>query len=86
QLRVLVAQRGARTFGGVSFIIAGILGTPGYWVTTDFGQVADSFQDPAPSGFQVTCLVLGAVLCLLPASTAYRTARFDAPVPSPSNH
>ncbi|MDQ0095782.1 hypothetical protein [Paeniglutamicibacter psychrophenolicus] len=86
QLRVLVAQRGARTFGGASFIIAGILGTPGYWVATDFGHVAGSFQDPAPSGFQVICLVLGAVLCLLPASTAYRTARFDTPDLSPSIH
>ena len=86
QLRVLVAQRGARTFGGASFIIAGILGTPGYWVTTDFGQVAGSFHDPAPSGFQVACLVLGVVLCLLPASTAYRTARFDTPAPHLSNH
>ncbi|GAA1870788.1 hypothetical protein GCM10009715_17140 [Paeniglutamicibacter psychrophenolicus] len=86
QLRVLVAQRGARTFGGASFIIAGILGTPGYWVATDFGYVAGSFQDPGPSGFQITCLVLGVALCLLPASTAYRPALFDTPDLSLSNH
>ncbi|RAX49796.1 hypothetical protein DQ353_08185 [Arthrobacter sp. AQ5-05] len=86
QLRVLVAQRGARTFGGASFIIAGILVTPGYWVSTDFGYVAGSFQDPAPSGFQIVCLVLGVVLCLLPASTAYRPALLHTPDPSLGNH
>lgn len=86
QLRVLVAQRGARTFGGASFIIAGILVAPGYWVSSDFGYVAGSFQDPAPSGFQIACLVLGVVLCLLPASTAYRPALFNTPTPHLSNH
>ncbi|GAA1496904.1 hypothetical protein [Paeniglutamicibacter kerguelensis] len=72
-LRVVVAHRGARMLGGVAFFIAGILGTPRYWVPANavHGQGIDPELDA--SGFQIVCLILGAVLCILPAATAYRS-------------
>ncbi|MFI8412988.1 hypothetical protein ACIGB6_10970 [Paeniglutamicibacter gangotriensis] len=86
ELRVLVAQRGARTFGGASLIIAGLLATPSYWTPTDFGYVSGSYLGFESSGLQLTCLVLGVVMFLLPAATAYRTPRPQSPTRTPSHH
>ena len=86
RLRVLLAQRGARVFGGVAFVIAGVLATPSYWVPTSTGFGEGLYADLDPSGFQITCLVLGLALCVLPAATAYRAPQPASHSPFMSNH
>ncbi|KAA0977835.1 hypothetical protein FQ154_06130 [Paeniglutamicibacter gangotriensis] len=86
ELRVLVAQRGARTFGGASLFTAGLLANPSFWAPTDFDYVSDPYLGFESSGLQLICLVLGVVLFLLPAATAYRTPRPQSPARTPSNH
>jgi hypothetical protein len=86
RLRILLAQRGARVFGGVAFVIAGVLAVPSYWTPTSTGFGEGLYADLDPSGFQITCLVLGAALSMLPAATAYRAPRLETRSPSMSNH
>lgn len=86
RLRVLLAQRGARVFGGVAFVIAGVLATPSYWVPTSTGFGEGLYADLDPSGFQITCLVLGLALSVLPAATAYRAPQPASHSPFMSNH
>ena len=72
-LRIVVAHRGARMLGGAAFFIAGILATPSYWAPASAAYGEGLYPELEPSGFQITCLMLGAVLCMLPAATAYRS-------------
>lgn len=71
ELRVALAHRGARLFGGVSLIAASLMANPNHLVHTTFSGYTDYSYDSDPSAFQVVCLVLGIALCFLPASTAY---------------
>ena len=71
ELRVVIAHRGVRLFGGVSLIAAAILANPNYLVQTTSSGYTDYSYTSDPSAFQVVCLVLGIALCFLPASTAY---------------
>ncbi|MGL3806788.1 hypothetical protein ACSYDW_11890 [Paeniglutamicibacter sp. R2-26] len=75
EVRILVAHRGARMFGGIAFLIAAILGSPRYWepASMTYGEGMNPELDP--TGFQITFLILGAALCMLPAATAYRSPK-----------
>ncbi len=63
-LRIVVAHRGARMLGGAAFFIAGILSTPQLLGAGQRTYGEGLYPELEPSGFQITCLMLGAVLCI----------------------
>lgn len=69
-LRIVIAHRGVRVLGGVSLLIASTLGNPTFWSPTAIGYGESMYASANPSGFQITTLVLGVILCFLPAATA----------------
>lgn len=84
RIRILVAHRGARMFSGVSLLVASSLANLHYWGANAFSGPDGSSIEVGASGFQVLALVLGVVLCLLPASTAMGGSRDGSPSQSPS--
>lgn len=71
QIRVTIAHRGARTLGGTGLIIAGILAGSNPFFAVPYADYMPEGGSPALTGLQIFILVVGAALCLLPASTAF---------------
>ncbi len=84
RIRILVAHRGARVFGGVGLLVASSLANLDYWASSSLSYSDHIAADVGPSAIQVVALVLGLVLCFLPASTAMRGSRDGSPSQSPS--
>lgn len=72
EIRVIMAHRGARMLGGISLITASVLANDGFWSS-------DTLTGAGPVVFQIITLVLGVVLCCLPAVTvvSHRGATAD---------
>lgn len=85
KIRVLLAQRGVRVLGGVSLLIASMLGNPTFWNAPGIGYGESMYAAEYPSGFQITTLVLGVILFFLPAATARPAPSPNQPTPSLSN-
>lgn len=86
KIRIILAHRGMRLLGGVSLLIASVLGDPTYWTPSGASYGESMYVSQEPSGFQLTTLVLGLLLCLLPAFTGYPAQRHSPQTPSMSNH
>ncbi|MCV9995509.1 hypothetical protein OIU93_14565 [Paeniglutamicibacter sp. ZC-3] len=86
KIRIILAHRGMRLLGGVSLLVASILGDPTYWTPSGTGYGESMYVSQEPSGFQLSTLVLGLLLCLLPAATAYPARRHSPQIPSMSSH
>lgn len=71
QIRATIAHRGARMLGGTGLIIAGILAGSNPFFAAPYADYMPEGGSPALTGLQIFILVLGAALCLLPASTAF---------------
>lgn len=85
KIRLLLAQRAARMVGGVSLLLTSLLGDPTFWTPSGRGYGEGMYYDQDPSGFQLITLVLGIILCLLPAATVYRAPRPTTQYSTPSN-
>ncbi|MFL4476925.1 hypothetical protein ACIPUB_01465 [Paeniglutamicibacter sp. ORCA_105] len=85
KIRIILAHRGMRLLGGVSLLVASILGDPTYWTPGGAGYGESMYVSQEPSGFQLSTLVLGLLLCLLPAATAYPAQRHSPQTPSMSS-
>lgn len=84
RIRILVAHRGARMFGGVSLLVAASLANLHYWGANAFTGPDGGAIGVDTSGFQVAVLALGVALCLLPAATAMPGHRPVSDTRSPS--
>lgn len=77
QIRVIVAQRGARMLAGTSLFVAAMMSSSNLWTPNRYADYMDPYNSFGPSGLQLVLIVAGLALCFLPASTATSPANFS---------